>query len=117
MDDASAIFASPRLTITLEALTRAYDHLVIDGGAMTETPIAYFAAIAPRAVLVAKDIAAPETKDARAQLRRQVSRMWSAFRAGQASPAPNRSQPERGDRLNRSASGKQFRAALADQIP
>mgnify|MGYP001807255769 FL=1 len=68
MDDAATIFASPRLTITLEALTRAYDHLVMDGGAMTETPIAYFAAIAPRAVLVAKDIAAPETKDARAQL-------------------------------------------------
>lgn len=68
MGDASAIFASPRLTITLEALARAYDHLVIDGGAMSESPVAFFAGIAPRAVLVAKDLAAPATQDARAQL-------------------------------------------------
>ena len=66
--DASAVFASPRLTITLEALVRAYDHMVIDGGAITESPIAFFAAIAPRAVLVTKDIGASETQDARAQL-------------------------------------------------
>ncbi len=68
MDDASAIFASPRLTMTLEALARAYDHIVMDGGAISETPIAFFAGLAPRAVLVAKDIAAPETQAARAQL-------------------------------------------------
>jgi MinD-like ATPase involved in chromosome partitioning or flagellar assembly len=68
MGDASAIFASPRLTITLEALARAYDHLVIDGGAIAESPMALFAGIAPRAVLVSKDLAAPATQDARAQL-------------------------------------------------
>ena len=68
MDDASAIFASPRLTITLEALARAYDHMVIDGGAISESPIAFFAGIAPRAVLVSKDLTAPETQEARAQL-------------------------------------------------
>lgn len=67
-DDASAIFASPRLTITLEALARAYDHMVMDGGAMSEAPVAFFAALAPRAVLVTKDIKAQETQDARAQL-------------------------------------------------
>ncbi len=66
--DADALFAAPRLTITLEALARAYDHLVIDGGALAEAPVAFFAGIAPRAVLVAKDIAAPETLDARAVL-------------------------------------------------
>lgn len=66
--DASAIVASPRLTITLEALARAYDHLVIDGGAITESPVKFFAGIAPRAVLVSKELAAPETQAARERL-------------------------------------------------
>jgi len=68
MGNASSILASPRLTITLEALARAYDHLVIDGGAIAETPVRYFAGIAPRAVLVVKDLAAPETQAAREEL-------------------------------------------------
>jgi succinoglycan biosynthesis transport protein ExoP len=67
-DDASTIFASPRLTITLEALARAYDHMVMDGGAIAEAPVAFFAALAPRAVLVAKDTKAQDAQDARAQL-------------------------------------------------
>jgi Mrp family chromosome partitioning ATPase len=66
--DASVILASPRLRITLEALARAYDHLVIDGGAIAETSVPFFAGIAPRAVLVATDIAAPQTQTAREQL-------------------------------------------------
>jgi hypothetical protein len=56
------------LTITLEALARAYDHMVMDGGAISEAPVAFFAALAPRAVLVAKDTKAQEAQDARAQL-------------------------------------------------
>jgi precorrin-6B methylase 2 len=68
MNDASAIFASPRLTITLEALARAYDHMVMDGGAISETPVSFFAALAPRAVLVANNIASAETQNAREQL-------------------------------------------------
>ena len=66
--DALNIFASPRLTITLDALARAYDHMVIDGGAIADSPIKLLAGIAPRAVLVAKDLAAPETLEARAKL-------------------------------------------------
>ncbi|MGV3635017.1 MAG: lipopolysaccharide biosynthesis protein, partial [Pseudorhodoplanes sp.] len=66
--DASAILASPRLRITLEALARAYDHLVIDGGAVAETSAPFFAGIAPRAVLVARDTAAPQTQAARDHL-------------------------------------------------
>lgn len=66
--DASVILASPRLRITLEALARAYDHLVIDGGAIAETSVPFFAGIAPRAILVATDIAAPQTQTAREQL-------------------------------------------------
>lgn len=66
--EASAVLASPRVRITLEALARAYDHLVIDGGAMAETSVGFFAGIAPRAVLVTKEISAPETQVAREQL-------------------------------------------------
>jgi uncharacterized protein involved in exopolysaccharide biosynthesis/Mrp family chromosome partitioning ATPase len=66
--DANKILASPRLRITLEALARAYDHLVIDGGAIAETSSARFVGIAPRVVLIAADPAAPETQAAREQL-------------------------------------------------
>ncbi len=66
--DANTILASPRLRITLEALARAYDHLVIDGGAIAETSSARFVGIAPRVVLIAADPAAPETQAAREQL-------------------------------------------------
>jgi hypothetical protein len=41
---------------------------VIDGGAIADTSVPFFAGIAPRAVLVAKDIAAPQTQAARDQL-------------------------------------------------
>lgn len=66
--DASDILASARLRITLEALARAYDHLVIDGGAIADTSARFFAGIAPRAVLIARDLAAPQTLAAREQL-------------------------------------------------
>ncbi len=66
--DAPAIFASPRLTITLQALAHAYDHLVIDGGAIEDAPVVFLTAIAQRAVLVAKDLGAQETLAARATL-------------------------------------------------
>jgi Mrp family chromosome partitioning ATPase len=66
MGDAAAILSSPRLAVTIEALARAYDHLVIDAGAMTESQAASLARMAPRAVLVATDTAAAQA--ARAQL-------------------------------------------------
>jgi uncharacterized protein involved in exopolysaccharide biosynthesis/Mrp family chromosome partitioning ATPase len=66
--DAAVLFASPRLTITLEALARAYDHLVIDAGAIAETSVSFFAGVAPRAVLVSRDIGSPDTQAAREQL-------------------------------------------------
>jgi uncharacterized protein involved in exopolysaccharide biosynthesis/Mrp family chromosome partitioning ATPase len=65
MGDAQAILASPRILVTLEALARAYDHLVIDAGAMVECPLGLFARVAPRAVLVAADPAAPSTETVR----------------------------------------------------
>jgi succinoglycan biosynthesis transport protein ExoP len=64
--DAEAVIASPRLSITLEALARSYDHLVIDAGALPEIDAERFAEFAPRAVLVARqidDLAAIEARE------------------------------------------------------
>jgi succinoglycan biosynthesis transport protein ExoP len=64
--DADAIIASERLAITLEALARSYDHLVIDAGALPEIAAERFAQFAPRAVLVASvidDLAAIEARE------------------------------------------------------
>jgi Mrp family chromosome partitioning ATPase len=54
--------------MTLEALARAYDHVVIDAGSLTETDIVPIARVAPRAVLVATDLAHPDTRAARDRL-------------------------------------------------
>jgi uncharacterized protein involved in exopolysaccharide biosynthesis len=64
--DAGAIIASPRLAITLEALARSYDHLVIDAGALPQIDAELFAQFAPRAVLIAhqiEDVAAIEARE------------------------------------------------------
>jgi uncharacterized protein involved in exopolysaccharide biosynthesis/Mrp family chromosome partitioning ATPase len=61
--DSEAILASERLRIALEALSRAYDHVVIDAGAMPAT-IESVARIASRAILVATGIAQEAAADA-----------------------------------------------------
>ncbi len=66
--DDLAILVSPRLTTTLDALARAYDHVVIDAGAIPELPMEQFARLAPRAVLVAADVTNPITAMARDKL-------------------------------------------------
>jgi polysaccharide biosynthesis transport protein len=53
--DARKILASQRLAITLEALTRSYDYVVVDAGAFPEMAGALLARLAPRAVLVADE--------------------------------------------------------------
>jgi Mrp family chromosome partitioning ATPase len=63
-----AIVSSPRLIMALEALARTYDHVVIDAGAVPEMTVEPFARIAPRAVLVATDLAHPSTQAARDRL-------------------------------------------------
>jgi succinoglycan biosynthesis transport protein ExoP len=64
--DAEAIIASERLSITLEALSRSYDHLVIDAGALPGIAAERFAEFAPRALLIAgviDDLAAIEARE------------------------------------------------------
>jgi polysaccharide biosynthesis transport protein len=64
----SAILSSQRLAITLEALSRSYDYVVLDAGALPEIAPEKFARLAPRAVLVADDIDGPATESARERL-------------------------------------------------
>jgi polysaccharide biosynthesis transport protein len=63
--DAAAILASPRLGMLIVALARAYDHLLIDAGAVLEAPVERLYRLAPRGILVATDEEAPATKAAR----------------------------------------------------
>jgi uncharacterized protein involved in exopolysaccharide biosynthesis/Mrp family chromosome partitioning ATPase len=66
--DAEAIMGSQRLSITIEALGRAYDHVVIDAGAAAEAALDRLAQLAPRAVLVAAEPQSPETATVRERL-------------------------------------------------
>jgi Mrp family chromosome partitioning ATPase len=71
--DAAAIMTSQRLSITIEALGRSYDHVIIDAGTAGEAAhqggnarlfdglYERFANLAPRAVLVAPELDNPET--------------------------------------------------------
>jgi MinD-like ATPase involved in chromosome partitioning or flagellar assembly len=66
--DAATIMTSQRLSITIEALARSYDHVIIDAGTAGEAGIERFANLAPRAVLVAPELGNPTTALAREHL-------------------------------------------------
>src|SRR5262249_49340581 len=66
--DAPAILVSQRLGTTVDTLARAYDHVVIDAGALPDVAVARLAQLAPRAVLVATNVTNPATLAARQQL-------------------------------------------------
>ena len=51
--DVASMVQSPRLVITVEALVRSYDHVVINAGTLPDLPLEALAALAPQAVLVA----------------------------------------------------------------
>jgi uncharacterized protein involved in exopolysaccharide biosynthesis/Mrp family chromosome partitioning ATPase len=62
------LLSSPRLTMTMAALARAYRHVVVDAGAIDEMDVALIARLTPRIVLVSTDLAQPETRAARDRL-------------------------------------------------
>jgi len=62
--DGAVLAASPMLVTVIEALVRSYDHVVIDAGSAADVAVERFAALAPRAVLVASDPANPATRAA-----------------------------------------------------
>ena len=63
--DAATILGSPRLGMLIEALARAYDHVMIDAGPALDAPVERLYRLAPRGVLVATDQDAPATQAAR----------------------------------------------------
>jgi hypothetical protein len=85
--DAEAIIASQRLAITLEALARSYDHLVIDAGALPEIDAERFAQFAPNAVLIAGEIDDLAAIEARERLLRAGFTDVSALASGPTVPA------------------------------
>ncbi len=66
--DADDIIGSQRLSITIEALARSYDHVVIDAGALPDMAADRFAQISNRAILVASTFDDPLTVKARERL-------------------------------------------------
>jgi uncharacterized protein involved in exopolysaccharide biosynthesis/Mrp family chromosome partitioning ATPase len=66
--DAYALAASPMLATIVEALVHSYDHVVIDAGSAADFPVAQFAPLAPRAVLVTIDPANAATSATRERL-------------------------------------------------
>jgi Mrp family chromosome partitioning ATPase len=66
--DRDAILGSPRLAIVMEALSRSYDHVVLDGGALAAVGPEQLAKLVGRAVLVSDSIDDPTTEAARQRL-------------------------------------------------
>jgi uncharacterized protein involved in exopolysaccharide biosynthesis/Mrp family chromosome partitioning ATPase len=66
--DGAAIAASPRLAMMVDALARAYDHVLIDAGTTFEAPVERLVRLAPRAVLVAIEANSPATLATRDRL-------------------------------------------------
>jgi uncharacterized protein involved in exopolysaccharide biosynthesis len=66
--DAAAVMSSQRLSITIEALARSYDHVVVDAGTAGEAALERLAQLAPRAVLVAAEVDDPAIAPARERL-------------------------------------------------
>ena len=85
--DTEAVIASQRLSITLEALARSYDHLVIDAGALPDVAAERFAEFAPRAVLVASTIDDLGTIEARERLLHAGFTDVSVLASGSPEPA------------------------------
>jgi len=67
-DDAMSIYKSERIATGLEALARAYDHVIIDGGAVQSIVSERIARLAPCAVLVAGGVEAAKASAVREHL-------------------------------------------------
>jgi MinD-like ATPase involved in chromosome partitioning or flagellar assembly len=92
LGDADVLIASQRLSITLEALARSYDHLVIDAGALPEIAAERFAEFAPRAALIALATDDLATIEARERLLRSGFTEVSVLASGSSQPEAGRAQ-------------------------
>lgn len=66
--DAASVYTSERLATGIDALSRTYDHVIIDAGAAPAIPARRLARLAPCAVLVASGVAAATAEAVRDEL-------------------------------------------------
>jgi Mrp family chromosome partitioning ATPase len=66
--DAASVYRSDRLAGAIDALSRTYDHVIIDAGAAPGVPADRIARLAPCAVMVAGGVAAASADAVRAHL-------------------------------------------------
>jgi Mrp family chromosome partitioning ATPase len=90
--DASAILASQRFAIIVDALARTYDHVIIDVGPILESGLDRAARLAPSGVLVASHHDRPATGAARERL--AAAGYGNVAVLAGASPAASAVQPE-----------------------
>jgi MinD-like ATPase involved in chromosome partitioning or flagellar assembly len=60
--DSINLLASSELVSVIEALARSYDHVVIDAGSATETPLEYLLPLSTQVVVVTADAMSPATR-------------------------------------------------------
>jgi Mrp family chromosome partitioning ATPase len=60
--DSVNLLASSELVSVIEALARSYDHVVLDAGSATETPLEYLLPLSTQVVVVAADAMSPATR-------------------------------------------------------
>jgi uncharacterized protein involved in exopolysaccharide biosynthesis/Mrp family chromosome partitioning ATPase len=62
------VLSATRLAVTIDALARSYDHVILDGGAVSEEGVEPFAQLAQTGVLVVTDPEEPQANAARQRL-------------------------------------------------
>jgi exopolysaccharide transport family protein len=87
--DVASMVQSPRLVITVEALARSYDHVVINAGTLPDMPVEPIAALASQAVLVADVLDDPISASAQEHLLAAGFSTVSVLQGWSMAPGPN----------------------------
>jgi exopolysaccharide transport family protein len=87
--DVASMVQSPRLVITVEALARSYDHVVINAGTLPDMPVEAIAALASQAVLVADVLDDPISASAQEHLLAAGFSTVSVLQGWSMAPGPN----------------------------
>jgi succinoglycan biosynthesis transport protein ExoP len=87
--DVASIVQSPRLVITVEALARSYDHVVINAGTLPDLPVEAIAALALQAVLVADALDDPISASAQEHLLAAGFSAVSVLQGWSLAPGPD----------------------------
>ena len=66
--DTAMVYGSERLVMAIDALMNAYDHIVIDAGAVADAPVERIARLAPCGLLVAGKVSEADANETRERL-------------------------------------------------